>query len=74
MAAAVEAKLRRNASRQPLTECAEASREQRDLFAYLAARLDGDFADFDAAHYPLPACGPEYLTNMRVFRWLFTNL
>ncbi len=74
MAAAVEARLRRNVSSLALGECAEVSREQRDLYAYLATHLDGDFGDFEPARFALPACGPEYLANMRVFRWLFTNL
>jgi len=74
MTEAINPGLWRNHSGTAFLEAAKASEAQKELYAYLSSRVDGDLSDFEPARYPFPACSGEYLSNMMVVRWLFQNL
>lgn len=74
MAEAINPDLWRNRSQTAFLEAPKASAAQKELYAYLSGRSQGDLGDFNPANYPFPACSEEYLSNMMVLRWLFQNL
>lgn len=73
MTAAVNQSLWRNRSGIALEQSPLATREQKDLYAFLLRRTTGTGEPFDASQYPLPPWGLEYLDNVEVFVSLFKD-
>jgi hypothetical protein len=68
MAARIDPKLWRQRSALSLDEVAEASPEQKELYACLSRRAQGVTAEIDLARFPMPACFEEYALNVESLR------
>jgi hypothetical protein len=68
MAARIDPSLWRQRSQLSLADVAEASPEQRELYAHLMRRVEGTAEDFDLSLYPMPACFREYTHNIESLR------
>jgi len=74
MAQAINPRYWRHASETPFAGLSSVSLAQRELFQYLASRLDGETNDFDPSLYPFPEWSLEYCGNMSVMQWLLGSL
>ena len=67
MADVVEPQLWRNDCGIPFEQVAEATAEQKALYAFARRKIDDPFEPFDAAKYPLPLRYLEFLSIQEAF-------
>ena len=67
MVDAVEPQLWRNDCGTPFEQVAEATSEQKALYAFAKQKIDNPFEPFDVAKYPLPPGYLEFLNVQEAF-------